>query len=449
MDEKETQGGRASSPTPEGIRILGREETSSPRDRRHAFAQGGDDTPDHGGADEAAASVGRLHRFPRPYSADEAGGSRPGGGGPDDDDADLTQPMVAVAAADRGPGGEGEGSGAEAEDDLSDWPSAPSSRVDRGVELGDLDDDAAETGRFRSQPPSAPSSRAGQAQATTPTPPRQGRPQRSDLTTRLLTGLGIGFAAVILFKLGSLTALVLVLLVVTPAAAELFGVLRRAGYRPATLVGLVATVGILIGAYMKGEAAIPLVLALVVIFTLLWYLVGVVRDRPTINVGVTLLGFMWVGFLGSFAALLLDPRIFPNRHGVALLLGAAVATVAYDIGSYVVGGRFGRHRLAPAISPNKTWEGLIGGTLASVLVGAVVVSQISPWTTARGIALGLVVAVAAPLGDLCVSLIKRDIGIKDMGWILPGHGGVLDRVDALLFVVPATYYLVRLINFGG
>jgi phosphatidate cytidylyltransferase len=211
----------------------------------------------------------------------------------------------------------------------------------------------------------------------------------------------------------------------------------------------VATVGILIGAYMKGEAAIPLVLALVVIFTLLWYLVGVVRDRPTINVGVTLLGFMWVGFLGSFAALLLDPRIFPNRHGVALLLGAAVATVAYDIGSYVVGGRFGRHRLAPAISPNKTWEGLIGGTLASVLVGAVVVSQISPWTTARGIALGLVVAVAAPLGDLCVSLIKRDIGIKDMGWILPGHGGVLDRVDALLFVVPATYYLVRLINFGG
>jgi len=261
--------------------------------------------------------------------------------------------------------------------------------------------------------------------------------------------MGIGLAAVILFKLGSLTALVLVLLIVTPAAAELFGVLRRAGYRPATLVGLVATVGILIGAYMKGESAIPLVLGLVVVFTLLWYLVGVVRDRPTVNVAVTLLGFMWVGFLGSFAALLLDPRMFPNRHGVALLLGAAVATVGYDVGSFLVGARFGRHHLAPAISPNKTWEGLIGGTVASVLVGAVVVSQISPWTTSRGIALGLVVAVAAPLGDLCESLLKRDIGVKDMGWILPGHGGVLDRVDALLFVVPATYYLVRLINFGG
>jgi phosphatidate cytidylyltransferase len=363
---------------------------------------------------------------------------------------DLTQPLLStVDSADRGSGGQGERPGGGAEDELSDWPSPRPPRGDRPFDLSDLDDPE-ETGRFRSQsPPKAPPSRPGSQAPSAPGSPRQGQPQRGDLTTRVLTGLGIGLAAVILFRLGSLTALVLVLLIVTPAAAELFGVLRRAGHRPATLVALVATVGILIGAYMKGEAAIPLVLGLVVVFTLLWYLVGVVRDRPTVNVAVTLLGFMWVGFLGSFAALLLDPRMFPNRHGVALLLGAAVTTVGYDIGSFLVGKKFGRHHLAPAISPNKTWEGLIGGTVASVLVGAVVVSQISPWTTTRGIALGLVVAVAAPLGDLCESLLKRDIGVKDMGWILPGHGGVLDRVDALLFVVPATYYLVRLINFGG
>jgi phosphatidate cytidylyltransferase len=362
---------------------------------------------------------------------------------------DLTQPLLStVDSADRGSGGQGERPGGGAEDELNDWPSPPP-RDDRAFDLSDLDDPE-ETGRFKSQPPpKAPPSRTGRQTPSTPASPRKDHPQRGDLTTRVLTGLGIGLAAIILFRLGSLTALVLVVLVVTVAAAELFGVLRRAGYRPATLVALVATVGILIGAYMKGEAAIPLVLGLVVVFTLLWYLVGVVRDRPTVNVAVTFLGFMWVGFLGSFAALLLDPRMFPNRHGVALLLGAAVTTVAYDVGSFLVGKRFGRHHLAPAISPNKTWEGLIGGTLASVLVGAVVVSQISPWTTTRGIALGLVVAVAAPLGDLCVSLLKRDIGVKDMGWILPGHGGVLDRVDALLFVVPATYYLVRLINFGG
>ncbi len=362
---------------------------------------------------------------------------------------DLTQSLFSTAdSADRGAGGQEDSPGAGAEDDLGDWPRPRAHEGNRQFELGDLDDPE-ETGRFHSQPPNAPPSRPGRQTPSTPATPRQGRAPRGDLTTRILTGLGIGLAAVVLFKLGSLTALVLVLLIVTLAAAELFGVLRRVGYRPATLVALVATVGILIGAYMKGEAAIPLVVGLVVVFTLLWYLLGVVRERPTINISVTVLGFMWVGFLGSFAALLLDPRMFPNRHGVALLLGAVVATVGYDVGSFLVGKRFGRHHLAPAISPNKTWEGLIGGTVASVLVGAVVVSQISPWTTARGIALGLVVAVAAPLGDLCVSLLKRDVGVKDMGWILPGHGGVLDRVDALLFVVPATYYLVRLINFGG
>jgi phosphatidate cytidylyltransferase len=450
MDEKEMQGRPTSRPTPgEGIRILWPEEVGTAADSGQAVGSRHDDLSRQGERGEASASGGRLHRFPRPYAEDRRSRAASSAGAGSDDDADLTQPIVAVAAADRGAGGEGEGPGTGAEDDLTDWPTPRHSRVNRPFELGELDDPAAQTGPFQGQPPSAPPPRGGRSPSSTPTPPRQGRPQRADLTTRLLTGLAIGFAAAILFKLGSLTALVLVLLIVTPAAAELFGVLRRAGYRPATLVGLVATVGILIGAYMKGEAAIPLVLGLVVVFTLLWYLVGVVRDRPTINVGVTLLGFMWVGFLGSFAALLLDPRMFPNRHGVALLLGAAVATVAYDVGSYLVGARFGRHHLAPAISPNKTWEGLIGGTLASVLVGAVVVSHISPWTTARGTALGLVVAVAAPLGDLCVSLVKRDIGVKDMGWILPGHGGVLDRVDALLFVVPATYYLVRLINFGG
>lgn len=387
----------------------------------------------------------------RPAGDTPAGVSPPTSAGtlrdaPADEVEGVSRQPVAVAA-DRGADEPRESIGTGAGDELGDLESSPGLGAGRSFELGGSDDPTADTGQFSTALPKPPPSRPGEPPPTTS--PRQGRPRGSDVRTRILTGVGIGLVAVIMLKLGSLTSLILVLAVATPAAAELFGALRRAGYRPATLVGLVATVGIGIGAYMKGEAAIPLVLSLVVVFTLLWYLVGVVKDRPTINVGITFLGFMWVGFLGSFAALLLDPRIFPNRHGVALLLGAVVTTVGYDIGCFLVGARFGRHRLAPSISPNKTWEGLIGGTIASLLIGAVVVSQISPWTTARGIALGLVVAVAAPLGDLCESLLKRDIGIKDIGWVLPGHGGVLDRVDALLFVVPATYYLVRLINFGG
>ena len=108
----------------------------------------------------------------------------------------------------------------------------------------------------------------------------------------------------------------------------------------------------------------------------------------------------------------------------------------------------GSHQLAPRISPNKTWEGLIGSAVVTVVASTVVVGSIHPWDPATAALLGLVVAVVAPIGDLCESLLKRDLNLKDMGTLLPGHGGVLDRLDAMIFVVPATYYLVRALNIG-
>ncbi|MHB1485948.1 MAG: phosphatidate cytidylyltransferase [Acidimicrobiales bacterium] len=291
------------------------------------------------------------------------------------------------------------------------------------------------------------SRRGGRDQAAEPSHDDAPEPANST-TLRWTTGLGIGMVAIILLILGPVTALLLVLAVVFLAQAECYAVLRRAGYRPASLLGLVATVAIMVAAYVKGETALPLVLVLTVIFAMLWYLAGVIRGRPTVNMAVTLFGFVWVGFLGSFGALLLDPRTFPHRHGVAFLFGAIMTTVGYDVGAYVIGGRFGRRHIAPNISPNKTLEGLIGGMVLSVVSGAVIVSQFHPWTIKRAIVLGLVVAVVAPLGDLCESMIKRDIGVKDMGQSLPGHGGVLDRFDAMLFVLPATYYLLHVLNIA-
>ncbi|HMC42727.1 MAG TPA: phosphatidate cytidylyltransferase, partial [Acidimicrobiales bacterium] len=271
---------------------------------------------------------------------------------------------------------------------------------------------------------------------------------RRDVRTAVITGIAVGILALLAFKLGPLVSLLVVLAVITLAGIEVFSVLRRAGYRPATLLGLTATVAILIGAYTKGEAAIPLIVVMTVVFSLLWYFVGAARARPTINVAVTLLGFVWVGVLGSFAALLLNPTLHPHRRGVAFLFGAVLATVAYDVVSFLFGSQFGHRPLAPEVSPNKTWEGLIAGMVAAVFFSVLIVGNVHPWSFKRGLALGLVVAVMAPLGDLCESMIKRDIGVKDMGAVLPGHGGLLDRFDAMLFVLPSVYYLVRLLKIG-
>ncbi len=270
----------------------------------------------------------------------------------------------------------------------------------------------------------------------------------SSIGLRVGTGLAVAVVALAAFKLGTVTSLVLCLIVVTFAAGECFSVLRRAGYHPATLLGLVGTLSLMIGAYTKGVAAVPLVLVMITAFTLIWYLCGIESGSPVAGTAATMLTVGWVSLLGSYAALLLAPSLFPDRHGIAFLLGAIIATVANDVGALVAGGWMGRHPLAPSISPNKTWEGLVGGTVLTVVVSTVVVGDIHPWTPATAALLGLVVAVVAPIGDLCESLLKRDLRLKDMGTLLPGHGGVLDRVDALLFVLPATYYLVRALNIG-
>jgi CDP-diglyceride synthetase len=284
---------------------------------------------------------------------------------------------------------------------------------------------------------------------TTMDPPGQGAPgEGANAGVRIATGIAAAVIALVLFSLGTVPALILCIVVVTFAAGECFGVLRRAGYHPATLLGLVGTVALMIGAYTKGASAIPLVLVLIVVFTFLWYLFGVERGAPVAGSAATLLTVGWISLLGSFAALLLAPSNFPQRHGIAFLLVAIIATVANDVGGLVVGGWLGRHPMAPSISPNKTWEGWLGGLVLSVVVSGALVGAIHPWTPGKAVVLGLVVAVVAPIGDLAESLLKRDLHIKDMGTLLPGHGGVLDRVDALLFVLPATYYLVRAFNIG-
>ena len=157
------------------------------------------------------------------------------------------------------------------------------------------------------------------------------------------------------------------------------------------------------------------------------------------HIALTLLVFAWIGIFGAFAGILLAP----DPGGTGFLLGVVICAVGADTVAYFAGRAIGRTPLLPNVSPNKTVEGLVAGAVAAIVLGGIVGAALHPWADkgiGAGLALGLVVAITAPLGDLAESLIKRDLGLKDLGSFLPGHGGFLDRFDAILFTLPAAFY---------
>jgi phosphatidate cytidylyltransferase len=299
--------------------------------------------------------------------------------------------------------------------------------------------------RRKVKPRVAAGARVGPAPRRPPRTEEEQAPKReADLTTRIITGVGMGVLALICLKLGRDATTVLATAIVGLASLELFQGLHHRGFRPATLLAVLGSITIVPLAYQRGEFAFPFTLAIVTVFTLLWYLFQVVRARPVVNVATTIMGFVYVGVLGAFAGLLLS-----YQNGVGLILGVAICVVAYDVVGYLVGSQFGKARVAPMVSPNKTVEGLVGGMVASIVVALIIVNRITPWNDiGDALALGVVVAIVAPLGDLCESMIKRDLGVKDFGSLLPGHGGILDRFDAILFCLPAVYYLARALTIG-
>ena len=318
---------------------------------------------------------------------------------------------------------------------------------------------AAAAAASRLSPPQAPEpkTRATRSSRTNGSVPRTGNVHAAgtggtagrDMRVAIGSGILLGAVALACFAAGTVASMVIVCIVVLLATAEAYAAFRRAQYHPATLLGLVAVLSLLIETYNKGVAALPLVLVLLVAGSFIWYLARVEpAAEPVSGISSTVFVFVWVGAFGSFAALLLNPNLFPDRHGIAFVLAAVIVTVADDVGSLLIGAAMGRHQLAPSVSPNKSWEGLLGGAVVAIVVSVVVVHFIHPWTLSKAALYGVVVAIVAPLGDLSQSMIKRHLGLKDMGRLLPGHGGILDRVDGLLFVMPATYFVVKAMHLG-
>ena len=279
-------------------------------------------------------------------------------------------------------------------------------------------------------------------------PPSSGRSSQRNPSVAIATGVVLAGVAVACFEAGPLAVVVLATVALSLAAGETFGALRRSGFRPLSLLGLVATALAVVFAYLKGPIADPVLLAGLVVLGGCALVVSSVERSAVEDLGVSVLVVTWVGVLGSFAALLVNPTTFPHRHGVAFLGAVVGITVAHDIGSYVVGSRIGRHRFVPRVSPGKTVEGLIGGSALALLVAGLLVARVHPMTLAASLGLAAVVIVFAPLGDLVQSVVKRDLGLKDMGRMLPAHGGISDRIDSMLFVLPAAFVFFRLVHLG-
>jgi len=225
------------------------------------------------------------------------------------------------------------------------------------------------------------------------------------------------------------------------ALHELYAIAR--GLRPLVLGGYVGLVLVMVGAQLGGTPW--LVAAMGGTFVVSFLLFGMSDARPsfTAAMGTTILGVVWVG--GGLAALLL---VRDADRGRLALFTVLLAVWADDTAAYFIGRMIGRHRMAPTLSPKKSWEGFIAGTLAAMAVAffALYQDRDTYLTIWEAVVLGAVVAVAAALGDLFESAVKRDVSVKDSGRLLGGHGGFLDRLDSLLFAGPAAY--AAILAFG-
>jgi phosphatidate cytidylyltransferase len=217
---------------------------------------------------------------------------------------------------------------------------------------------------------------------------------------------------------------------------EFYGITRP--LRPVVLAGYAGGLATILGAELGGvEWALGGFLST---FGLAFVLKGISAtfQPTTVSVGATVLGAGWIGF--GIAHMLLI-RDIPDDGRLAALT-VLLAVFAADTAAYFAGRLFGRHKLAPAVSPGKTWEGFLVGSAACVFVTWVALYESGYVTGWRSLVLGGVIALAAPIGDLFASGVKRDLRAKDFGRVLAGHGGILDRLDSVLFSAIAAYYLL-------
>jgi phosphatidate cytidylyltransferase len=265
--------------------------------------------------------------------------------------------------------------------------------------------------------------------------------------TRTISAIALLIPVALFLWLGGVPWLLAIMLVALLGIQELFAALRQKGHHPLVLMQALAAVALPLAAFADKTLVLLLpVVSLIVVLSLCTLLIRRDLTGALGDWAVSVAGVLYIALLlAHFVALR------QREHGLQWILLAFLCTWACDSAAYLVGRAIGRRPFSPVISPKKTWEGTVGGMVAATLTGLVAVPLLGlPVLLPVGLPvglrivaallLGLAISIAAVAGDLSESLLKRQLGIKDSGTLIPGHGGVLDRVDSLLFAVPLVFY---------
>ncbi len=264
------------------------------------------------------------------------------------------------------------------------------------------------------------------------------------LAKRTLVALALIPVAFLAIALGGVFYSACVVGIMGVAAWEYSRLFVSGGYQPAGFLLIGGAILLVLGRALNGFASSAPILTLLITASMAYHLIAFERGRQQAGAdfGITLSGALYIGWMGAY---LISLRSLPKGEWWVLLALPSVWLV--DTGAYLVGTRLGRHKLSPRLSPNKTWEGVVGGAFFSILGTTLLAAGFQAWVglpvaPLHGALLGAILALLTPLGDLGESMIKRQVGAKDSGNLLPGHGGFFDRIDSWLWAAALSYYFI-------
>ncbi|MBI9048032.1 MAG: CDP-archaeol synthase [Anaerolineaceae bacterium] len=261
------------------------------------------------------------------------------------------------------------------------------------------------------------------------------------LVVIILTPLGI-----LAINAGGWIFNITIIMILGIAAWEFWRIFTRGGFHPSRLILILSTVAISLVRSLFEFSGSEIILGLIILAAMADQTIrfGDEDQSPALNFCITVTGALYIGFLGSY---MISIRMLENGNWLLLLILPIVWMA--DGGAYLIGRLFGKRKLAAKVSPNKTWEGYFGGVAFGTLGGGLLTyflgAQISLFSPLYGLFIGLILSLVSPLGDLGESMIKRQFGVKDSGKLLPGHGGILDRIDSWLWASFIGYYLLLIL----